>query len=175
MPWRLVAHSCAGKRKPHAGNGTSMAKCPPSPCRCVFRRHRQQPEAEAEADALLIGDAGYGMRTADSRPLRGRQAAIAPLLEGVERLIVVESPSAPALQNRNQKPWSDSWDVVQMWALKHYFQRGAGRSVLFVLHAGKTLCAQRCTSKREDVLHRYRYRPAPPVTTPPAKQATAFS
>ena len=73
------------------------------------------------------------------------QAAIAPLLEGV-RLIVVDNIST--LCRTGTENESDSWDVVQMWALK---QRSAGRSVLFVHHAGKT-GAQRGTSKREDVL-----------------------
>lgn len=43
---------------------------------------------------------------------------------------------------------SDSWRPVQEWALR---QRAAGRSVLFVHHAGKN-GGQRGTSAREDVL-----------------------
>ena len=43
---------------------------------------------------------------------------------------------------------SDSWRPVQEWALR---QRSAGRSVLFVHHAGKN-GGQRGTSAREDVL-----------------------
>lgn len=43
---------------------------------------------------------------------------------------------------------SDSWRPVQEWALR---QRAAGRSVLFIHHAGKS-GGQRGTSAREDVL-----------------------
>ena len=89
------------------------------------------------------------------------QAAIAPLLEGV-RLIVVDNIST--LCRTGTENESDSWDVVQMWALK---QRSAGRSVLFVHHAGKT-GAQRGTSKREDVLDTV-IPCAALVTTPPVK------
>ena len=103
-------------------------------------------EAEAEADALLIvtPDMQDGEPMPDLSTIEG-QAAIAPLLEGV-RLIVVDNIST--LCRTGTENESDSWDVVQMWALK---QRSAGRSVLFVHHAGKT-GAQRGTSKREDVL-----------------------
>jgi putative DNA primase/helicase len=45
---------------------------------------------------------------------------------------------------------SDSWVPVQRWALA---QRRAGKSVLFVHHAGKS-GTQRETSRKEDVLHR---------------------
>ena len=103
-------------------------------------------EAEAEADALLIvtPDMQDGEPMPDLSTIEG-QAAIAPLLEGV-RLIVVDNIST--LCRTGTENESDSWGVVQMWALK---QRSAGRSVLFVHHAGKT-GAQRGTSKREDVL-----------------------
>ena len=103
-------------------------------------------EAEAEADALLIvtPDMQDGEPMPDLSTIEG-QAAIAPLLEGV-RLIVVDNIST--LCRTGTENESDSWDVVQMWALK---QHSAGRSVLFVHHAGKT-GAQRGTSKREDVL-----------------------
>jgi len=103
-------------------------------------------EAEAAGDDLLIvtPDMQDGEPMPDLSTLEG-QAAIAPLLEGV-RLIVVDNIST--LCRTGTENESDSWDVVQMWALK---QRSAGRSVLFVHHAGKT-GAQRGTSKREDVL-----------------------
>jgi len=103
-------------------------------------------EAEAADDALLIvtPDMQDGEPMPDLSTIEG-QAAIAPLLEGV-RLIVVDNIST--LCRTGTENESDSWDVVQMWALK---QRSAGRSVLFVHHAGKT-GAQRGTSKREDVL-----------------------
>lgn len=103
-------------------------------------------EAEAAGDDLLIvtPDMQDGEPMPDLSTIEG-QAALAPLLEGV-RLIVVDNIST--LCRTGTENESDSWDVVQMWALK---QRSAGRSVLFVHHAGKT-GAQRGTSKREDVL-----------------------
>ena len=103
-------------------------------------------EAEAAGEDLLIvtPDMQDGEPMPDLSTIEG-QAAIAPLLEGV-RLIVVDNIST--LCRTGTENESDSWDVVQMWALK---QRSAGRSVLFVHHAGKT-GAQRGTSKREDVL-----------------------
>jgi predicted XRE-type DNA-binding protein len=43
---------------------------------------------------------------------------------------------------------SESWILVQNWALRH---RAAGRSILFIHHSGKN-GEQRGASKREDVL-----------------------
>ena len=75
-------------------------------------------------------------------PLKG-EAAIAPLLEGEPD----RGGQHKHLCRTGTPNESDSWDVVQMWALKH----NAGRSSLFVHHAGKT-GARFGTSKREDVL-----------------------
>ena len=61
-------------------------------------------------------------------------------------LIVVDNLSTicPSVKEND----ADSWVPVQAWALA---QRGAGRSVLFVHHAGKS-GLQRGTSRKEDVL-----------------------
>lgn len=61
-------------------------------------------------------------------------------------LIVVDNLSSLARTGRENE--AESWQVVQTWALRH---RAAGRSVLFIHHAGKG-GAQRGTSRREDVL-----------------------
>ncbi len=61
-------------------------------------------------------------------------------------LIVVDNLSSLARSGRENE--AESWQLIQTWALRH---RAAGRSVLFVHHAGKG-GAQRGTSRREDVL-----------------------
>jgi DNA-binding CsgD family transcriptional regulator len=61
-------------------------------------------------------------------------------------LIVVDNLSSLVRSGRENE--AESWQLVQTWALRH---RAAGRSVLFVHHAGKA-GAQRGTSRREDVL-----------------------
>lgn len=61
-------------------------------------------------------------------------------------LVVVDNLSSLVRSGRENE--AESWQLVQTWALRH---RAAGRSVLFVHHAGKG-GAQRGTSRREDVL-----------------------
>ncbi len=61
-------------------------------------------------------------------------------------LIVVDNLSSLVRTGRENE--AESWQLVQTWALRH---RAAGRSVLFVHHAGKG-GNQRGTSRREDVL-----------------------
>lgn len=61
-------------------------------------------------------------------------------------LIVLDNLSSLVRTGRENE--AESWQAVQTWALRH---RAAGRSVLFVHHAGKG-GAQRGTSRREDVL-----------------------
>lgn len=61
-------------------------------------------------------------------------------------LLVVDNLSSLIRTGRENE--AESWQSVQTWALRH---RAAGRSVLFVHHAGKG-GAQRGTSRREDVL-----------------------
>lgn len=73
------------------------------------------------------------------------QEAIEPYLDGVA-LVVLDNLSTLVRNGRENE--ADSWQPMQDWALR---QRRAGRSVLFVHHAGKG-GAQRGTSKREDVL-----------------------
>jgi putative DNA primase/helicase len=73
------------------------------------------------------------------------QAMFAPHLEGTD-LIIVDNIST--LCRSGVENDAESWGNVQAWALE---QRRAGRSVLFIHHAGKN-GGQRGTSKREDVL-----------------------
>ncbi len=61
-------------------------------------------------------------------------------------LIVIDNLSAAVRTGRENE--SESWLPVQQWALRH---RAAGRSVLFVHHAGKN-GQQRGSSKKTDVL-----------------------
>lgn len=65
---------------------------------------------------------------------------------GDAELIVVDNLSTICRSGKENE--SESWGVVQAWALR---QRREGRSVLFVHHAGKG-GEQRGTSKREDVM-----------------------
>jgi putative DNA primase/helicase len=65
-------------------------------------------------------------------------------LAGVE-LIIVDNISTLCRQGRENE--ADSWLPVQEWALR---MRAAGKSVLFIHHAGKG-GNQRGTSKREDI------------------------
>jgi KaiC/GvpD/RAD55 family RecA-like ATPase len=73
------------------------------------------------------------------------QEAIQPHIRDAE-LIVVDNLSTLARSGKENE--SESWGVLQAWALK---QRREGRSVLFVHHAGKG-GEQRGTSKREDIM-----------------------
>lgn len=73
------------------------------------------------------------------------QRALTPYLEGVD-LIVVDNLST--LCRRGKENEGEAWLPVQEWALG---QRAAGRSILFIHHAGKN-GEQRGTSRREDVL-----------------------
>ncbi|NLV25355.1 MAG: AAA family ATPase, partial [Deltaproteobacteria bacterium] len=73
------------------------------------------------------------------------QEALEPFLAGVE-LIVVDNLSTLCRTGRENE--GEGWLPVQAWGLR---QRAAGRSVLFIHHAGKG-GQQRGTSRREDVL-----------------------
>ena len=73
------------------------------------------------------------------------QEALQPHIGDAE-LIVVDNLSTLARSGKENE--SESWGVLQAWALK---QRREGRSVLFVHHAGKG-GEQRGTSKREDIM-----------------------
>jgi hypothetical protein len=84
----------------------------------------------------------HGMPDISSRE---GQAELEPLIGGAE-LIIVDNISTICRSGKENE--SESWGMVQDWALR---QRRAGRSVLFVHHAGKG-GEQRGTSKREDVM-----------------------
>jgi len=73
------------------------------------------------------------------------QELITPYLNDVS-LIIVDNLST--LCRTGKEAEGESWLPVQQWALQ---QRAAGRSVLFIHHAGKN-GEQRGTSRREDVL-----------------------
>lgn len=74
------------------------------------------------------------------------QAEIDALIEPDTTLIIVDNISALCRSGKENE--AEGWIPVQTWALRH---RAAGRSVLFVHHAGKG-GAQRGSSKREDLL-----------------------
>lgn len=74
------------------------------------------------------------------------QAEIDALIEADTTLIIVDNISALCRSGKENE--AEGWIPVQMWALRH---RAAGRSVLFVHHAGKG-GNQRGSSKREDLL-----------------------
>lgn len=76
---------------------------------------------------------------------REGQDALAPFVDGV-KLVIIDNISTLCRSGRENE--SEGWIIVQEWALR---QRSAGRSVLFIHHAGKG-GNQRGTSKREDVL-----------------------
>lgn len=102
-------------------------------------------EAEAATDhfRMLSADA-----SADGLPdlaTREGQRALDDAIGDAE-LIVLDNIST--LVRAGKENEAESWATVQDWALAH---RRAGRSTLFVHHAGKG-GAQRGTSKREDVL-----------------------
>jgi putative DNA primase/helicase len=102
-------------------------------------------EAEAVADyfRMLSADA-----SADGLPdlaTREGQRALDEAIGDAE-LIVLDNIST--LVRAGKENEAESWATVQDWALAH---RRAGRSMLFVHHAGKG-GGQRGTSKREDVL-----------------------
>ena len=74
------------------------------------------------------------------------QAEIDTLIAEDTTLIIVDNISALCRSGKENE--AEGWIPVQTWALR---QRAAGRSVLFVHHAGKA-GAQRGSSKREDLL-----------------------
>ncbi|WP_197692595.1 AAA family ATPase [Geobacter sp. DSM 9736] len=73
------------------------------------------------------------------------QQELQPFLEGIA-LIIVDNLSTLCRTGKENE--GEGWLTVQQWALQ---QRAAGRSVLFIHHAGKN-GEQRGTSRREDVL-----------------------
>lgn len=73
------------------------------------------------------------------------QERFAPILEGYD-LIIVDNISTLCRTGKENE--AESWGALQSWALT---QRRAGRSVLFMHHAGKG-GEQRGTSRREDIM-----------------------
>src|SRR3990167_4624624 len=73
------------------------------------------------------------------------QEMLEPYLKDID-LIIVDNISTLCRNSKENE--ADSWIPVQDWALK---QRAAGKSILFIHHAGKG-GHQRGTSKREDIL-----------------------
>ena len=102
--------------------------------------------AEAEINYLTVitPDLQEGNPMPDLSTVKG-QAEIEHFLADV-KLIVIDNISTLCRSGTENE--AESWETVQAWALK---QRSAGRTVLFVHHAGKG-GNQRGTSKREDVL-----------------------
>lgn len=75
----------------------------------------------------------------------GCHPALEAAIEAAELLIVDNISTLVGSGRENE---AESWSTVQQWALR---QRRAGRSVVFIHHAGKG-GQQRGTSRREDVL-----------------------
>lgn len=73
------------------------------------------------------------------------QLELVPHLEGID-LVIVDNIATLCRSGRENE--GESWMPVQEWAL---LQRAAGRSVLFIHHAGKG-GGQRGSSRKEDVL-----------------------
>jgi len=132
----------------------------PQPCRVLYIDGEMPANAMQERVAHIVRGftaepaAGYfRLITPDLAPdgilpnlaTPGGQAALEPLLEGVD-LIVVDNLATLARAGKENE--TESWSPVQAWLLA---QRRAGRSVLLVHHSGKS-GDQRGTSAREDVL-----------------------
>lgn len=106
----------------------------------------QSSEAEAAADRIHIITPDLQQEGMPDLSSDAGQALIDSALPEETRLIVVDNLSTLIRSGKENE--AESWQPVQTWALRH---RAAGRSVLFVHHAGKG-GAQRGTSRREDVL-----------------------
>jgi hypothetical protein len=102
-------------------------------------------EAEAAADNFRMLSADASANGLPDLAAREGQRVLDDAIDDAE-LIVLDNIST--LVRAGKENEAESWAAVQDWALAH---RRAGRSLLFVHHAGKG-GAQRGTSKREDVL-----------------------
>jgi putative DNA primase/helicase len=87
------------------------------------------------------------------------QDRLAKHLDGID-LIIADNISTLCRTGRENE--AEGWLPIQQWALQ---QRAAGRSVLFVHHAGKG-GTQRGTSRREDILDTVIALKRPPDYTP---------
>lgn len=106
-------------------------------------KHADNPEPARENLSILSADL-VGRSLPDLGAEEGRKA-LAPLVELAE-LIIIDNLSTLCRTGKENE--AEGWAEIQAWALD---QRRAGRSVLFIHHAGKT-GEQRGTSKREDVM-----------------------
>jgi len=103
-------------------------------------------ELEPQAPLHLVTpDLNWDCGMPDLSTVDGQRAVDALVTEDT-RLIIVDNLSS--LIRSGVENDAESWLPLQTWALRH---RAAGRSVLFIHHAGKG-GAQRGTSRREDVL-----------------------
>lgn len=107
----------------------------------IARSAEAEPPAPDYLRLLALDMQERGLNLADVAD----QLALEPLVEGAD-VIIVDNISTLARGGKENE--AESWLPVQSWALD---QRRAGRSVVFVHHAGKG-GQQRGTSRREDVL-----------------------
>lgn len=105
----------------------------------------RKAEAHPSGDALAVMAADMGEFGVPDLSTPEAQNALMPMLAPYD-LIVLDNLSTLCRSGRENE--AESWTTVQGFALA---LRRAGKSVLFVHHAGKT-GAQRGTSRREDVL-----------------------
>ena len=112
----------------------------------------QERIANIAASSDLEPSAPFRVLTPDLQPdgmidltSAADQRQLLPYLEGID-LVIVDNIATLCRNGRENE--GESWLPVQEWALQ---QRAAGRSVLFIHHAGKG-GAQRGSSRREDVL-----------------------
>jgi hypothetical protein len=106
----------------------------------------QASDGEVRAPLNIISpDLNCDAGMPDLSTLEGQKAVDALITEDI-RLIILDNLSS--LLRTGVENDAESWLPLQTWALRH---RAAGRSVLFIHHAGKG-GAQRGTSRREDVL-----------------------
>jgi putative DNA primase/helicase len=103
----------------------------------------EQPDL-ARDNLLILSADEIGRSLPDLGSEEGRKR-YGPLLEQVE-LIIIDNLSTLCRTGKENE--AEGWAEIQAWALT---QRLAGRSVLFIHHAGKG-GEQRGTSKREDVM-----------------------
>jgi hypothetical protein len=108
----------------------------------AIRASDKEPQAPLR---LVTPDLNWECGMPDLSTLEGQKAVDALVTDDV-RLIIVDNLSS--LLRTGVENDAESWLPLQTWALRH---RAAGRSVLFIHHAGKG-GAQRGTSRREDVL-----------------------
>jgi putative DNA primase/helicase len=108
--------------------------------KALMKDQTQKPKALFQ---LLTPDLQHGAMP-DLATYKG-QEMLEPHLKDID-LIIVDNISTLCRNSKENE--ADSWIPVQDWALT---QRAAGKSILFIHHAGKS-GHQRGTSKREDIL-----------------------